>query len=284
MSFGVGVERRSFVTDPGEFLPQLDTVYGKTYTFPRLFVGATWSNLQRPPLSISQEDGIAVAFTARQRWRSEAASSTRSASVIGTASIFKSLPFSGYAHHILALRLAGGIADRRAATSLEVGGTSGTTLDLLPGYTVGEGRRTFGVRGFPAASTYGTRAAAGTLEYRAPLVLASRGLGVLPLFLDRTALSLFADAGVAACPRNPLYFTTCAPALRTAPAAPGEEVSGIKVGKPIGSVGAELALGLSVLSWDEPQTIRLGVALPVLNRRTTRADAVSPYLAFGFSF
>ncbi|MDB4883963.1 MAG: WD40-like beta Propeller containing protein, partial [Gemmatimonadetes bacterium] len=285
VSVGAGVERRSFVTDPGEFLAQLDTVYAGSYTFPRLFVGATWSNLQRPPLSISQEDGVALALTVRDRWRTDLTATTRSVSAIGTAAMFKSLPFGGFAHHVLALRLSGGIADRRAATSLEVGGTSGTTLELLPGYTVGEGRRTFGVRGFPAASTYGTRAAAAALEYRAPLVLASRGLGMLPLFLDRSALTLFADAGVAACPENPLYFSTCAPALRPPTPTAGEDVpSGVRVGKPIGSVGAELSLGLSVLSWDDPQTVRIGIAAPVLNRATTRANAASPYVAFGFSF
>jgi hypothetical protein len=34
--------------------------------------------------------------------------------------------------------VAGGITDRRSGTSLEVGGTSGITVDVLPGYTVGE--------------------------------------------------------------------------------------------------------------------------------------------------
>jgi len=53
---------------------------------------------------------------------------------------------------VLALRVAGGVADSRAASAFEVGGTSGTVLEVVPGYTIGEGRRTFGVRGFPSAS------------------------------------------------------------------------------------------------------------------------------------
>jgi hypothetical protein len=148
-SVGTGVERRDFATDPGRFLVQLDTAYQRAYTFPRLFVGATYSNVQRAALSISQEDGVALAVTVRERWRSDYTRGTRSTSVAGTAAAFKSLDLPGFAHHVLALRAAGGLADRRAGTSFEVGGTSGTVVDLFPGYTVGEGRRTFGVRGLP---------------------------------------------------------------------------------------------------------------------------------------
>ncbi|MEO8562845.1 MAG: hypothetical protein ABI601_12260 [bacterium] len=270
VSAGAGVERRSFFTDPGEFLPQLDTIYDRRYTFPRLFLGATWSNLQRPALSISPEDGVSLAVTARQRWRTDLAKSTRSLSVVGAGTAFKSLDLPGFAHHVLALRTAIGVADKRAATALEVGGTSESTIGLLPGYTVGEGRRTFGVRGFPAASTYGTRALAASLEYRAPFILASRGLGLLPLFLDRTSLTAFGDYGIAECVSDPLYVSTCAPSPI--------------IGRPIASVGVELSLGAGVLSWDLLQTVRLGVAVPVVGRERTGAKLVTPYLAIGFSF
>jgi hypothetical protein len=270
VTVGAGVERRSFLTDPGEFLPQLDTVYGRAYTFPRLFVGGIWSNLQRPALAISPEDGVSLAVTARQRWRSDLARSTRSASVIGTAAGFKSLDLGAFAHHVLALRVAGGVADRRAGTALEVGGTSESSFGLLPGYTVGEGRRTFGVRGFPAASTYGTSAAAASLELRAPLVLGARGFGLAPFFFDRSSVTVFGDYGVAACVDSPLYASTCAPSPI--------------IGRPIASAGAELALSAALLSWDEPQTFRFGLAVPVVGRERTRARAVSPYAAFGFSF
>ena len=99
--------------------------------------------------------------------------------------------------HVLALRLAGGFADRRAATALEVGGTSGRAVEIIPVYTVGEGRRTFGVRGFQSESVYGTRAAAASLEYRAPFVRGGRGRRLLPFFFERSSLTAFAEAGVA---------------------------------------------------------------------------------------
>ena len=270
VSVGTGVERRDFLTDPGEFLVQLDTAYQRAYTFPRAFVGASYTNVQRAALSISQEDGVSLAMTVRERWRSDFTRGTRSTSAVGTAAAFKSLDLPGFAHHVLALRVAGGIADRRAGTALEVGGTSGTVVDLFPGYTVGEGRRTFGVRGFPSASTYGTRAATATLEYRAPLVLASRGIGLLPFFLDRSSLALFGDYGIADCAENPLYASTCAPAPR--------------IGRPIASAGAEVLLSAAILEWDAPQTLRFGIAVPVVGRERAGAKELTPYLAFGFSF
>ena len=70
-------------------------------------------------------------------------------------------------------------------------------LQVVPGYSVGEGRRTFGVRGFPSATSYGTSAAAATLEYRAPLALGGHGIGALPFFFSRASVSAFADAAVA---------------------------------------------------------------------------------------
>ena len=270
VSFGAGVEWRDFETDPADLLPRLDPVYHRSYVFPRLTVGAGWSNTQRAPLSISPEDGVSLAFTVRERWRADEASGTLSTSAVSTVAGFKSLDLPGFAHHVLALRLAGGIQDRRSGTSLEVGGTSGISVDLFPGYTVGEGRRTFGVRGFPAASTFGTRAAAGSLEYRAPLVLAARGLGLFPLFLDRSSLTLFGDYGIAECVSDPLFISTCAP--------PG------LLGRPLVSTGAELNIGAAILSWDAPQTIRLGLAVPVVGRERFGANSVAPYLAFGLSF
>ncbi|MEO7713709.1 MAG: hypothetical protein ABIV10_12410 [Gemmatimonadaceae bacterium] len=270
VSVGLGMERRRFATEPGQTLSRLDASFGRTYAYPRLFVGAVWVNSRRPALSISPEDGVALAFTARERLRTDAASRTASLSVVGTATGYRSLDLPGFAHHVLAVRVAGGFADRRAATALEVGGTSGTAVEIVPGYNVGEGRRTFGVRGFESASVYGTSAAAASLEYRAPFVLGGRGLRLLPFFFDRSSLTAFADAGVATCARDPLYLSICSPAPR--------------IGRTIASVGAELGISAALLQWDAPQAIRVGVAAPVVGRDVTNARRASAYLAFGLSF
>jgi hypothetical protein len=213
---------------------------------------------------------VALAATFRERVRSDAPSTTASASIVGTVSGYKSLDLPGFAHHVLALRLAGGVADSRAGTSLEVGGTSGSTMEIVPGYTVGEGRRTFGVRGFPSGSVYGTQAEAASLEYRAPLALGGRGFGLMPFFFDRSSLSAFVDAGAAGCSAQPLYPSVCSPAAL--------------LGRTIASVGAELGLSAAVLQWDSPQSIRVGVAVPVAGRELVGARRVSAYLAFGLSY
>ena len=207
---------------------------------------------------------------AARRSANPPASRTASLSVVGTAAGYRSLDLPGFAHHVLALRLAGGFADRRAATALEVGGTSGTAVEIVPGYDVGEGRRTFGVRGFESASIHGTRAAAASLEYRAPFVLGGRGFRLLPFFFDRSSLTAFADAGVATCASDPLYLSICSPAPR--------------IGRTIASVGAELGISAALLQWDSPQAIRVGVAVPVVGRDVTNARPASAYVAFGLSY
>jgi hypothetical protein len=270
VTIGLGAERRSFGTEPRSLLAQLDTSFARTYTFPRAFVGATWTNVQRPALSISPEDGVALAATFRERVRSDAITTTASASLIGAVNGYKSLDLPGFAHHVLALRLAGGVADKRAGTSLEVGGTSGSTVELVPGYVAGEGRRVFGVRGFPSASVYGTSAAAASLEYRAPLVLGGRGLALLPFFFDRSSITAFADAGAAGCASQPLYPSVCSPAEL--------------LDHTLASVGGELGLSAAVLEWDSPQSIRVGLAVPVAGRELVGAKTVSGYVAFGLSF
>ena len=270
VSMGLGVERRDWATDPAALLVQLDTGFARADDYPRAHVGASWGNARRPPLSISPEDGIAVGMTVRERLRADAPSVTASTSVVASATGYRSLDLPGFAHHVLALRLAGGWADRRSATALEVGGVSGNVVEIIPGYTVGEGRRTFGVRGFETGAVYGTRAATGSLEYRAPLALGGRGLGLLPFFFDRSSITAFGDAGVADCGADQLYPTVCVPVPR--------------LGRVIASAGAELGISAAVLEWDAPQAIRVGVAVPVAGRNITGAGQVTAYLAFGLSY
>ena len=270
-SIGASVEGRSFLTEPGEFLKQVnDTTYTRRYTFPGAFISAQWSSTQRPALSISSEDGVSLGVTGRFRGESSAFSSTLSSSVVGAVSGYKSLDLPGFAHHVVALRVAGGLSDRRSASSFTIGGTSGTSIQIVPGYAVGEGRRTFGVRGFPASTSYGTSAAGGTLEYRAPLSLGGRGLGMLPVFFDRASISAFADAAVATCVDAPRFSYACAGSPR--------------IGRTIASAGAELVLSAAILDWDTTQNLRFGVAVPTVGKDLVRVRPMSVYLAYGLSF
>lgn len=262
LSMGAQLEQREYSTVPAPLLDSLNAAFAATPVYPAAVVALGYGNTQRPRLAISPEDGVSLSATARQRWRAgDRNSATRS--VVAVARGYKSLPLPGFAHHVLAVRAAAGLADARATSTFAVGGTSGGVLELA-GYTFGEGARTFGVRGFASGAASGTRAVAGTVEYRAPLAILSRGVGQLPFFIDRASVALFGDAGDAWCP------------------AQATSLCGVSQRRVLASAGAELALD-TALQYDSPFRFRLGVALPVSGRERARAATVL-YLSFGTNF
>ncbi|HLA14121.1 MAG TPA: LpqB family beta-propeller domain-containing protein, partial [Gemmatimonadaceae bacterium] len=178
-SIGGEIETRGYATDPSTLLPLLSSFYRSSPTYPALVASAGWSNARRPALSISPEDGVTLSLNGRQRWQSGVSgASTRS--VVGVTTAYKSLDLPGFAHHVLAFRGAGGITDERSPSRFSVGGVSGTTLDIFPGYSLGEQRRTFGVRGYPAGAEAGIRAYTASVEYRAPIFAPSKGFRYIP--------------------------------------------------------------------------------------------------------
>ncbi|MGH7621818.1 MAG: hypothetical protein ACREMU_05725, partial [Gemmatimonadaceae bacterium] len=138
---------------------------------------------------------------------------------------------------------------------------SGADLPLLTGISLGS-RRTFGVRGFPVGIESGQHIVAGSLEYRLPLTRPEHGFGLWPVFLDRTSLSLFGDAG-------------------SASGAFGE--SGSLADHWVSSAGAELGVVLAV-PYDVPYLLRVGVAVPVTNNSGVPVSSATLYLRLGFSF
>jgi hypothetical protein len=160
-SFVVGgdLESRSYSTDPDSLLAILPGRFGRTRNFPSVFAGASWSNTRRPGLSISREDGVALSATARQRWETGDFSSA-GRSLVGVSALYKSLDLPGFAHHVIAFRGAGGIADAGSITTFSVGGLSGGSLSVLEGIDLGGERRTCGVRGFSPTEESGSRARA----------------------------------------------------------------------------------------------------------------------------
>ena len=267
VSLGADVEQLSYRTLR---LDLEDPYYHETHLRPSVVLSAGWSNAVRPPLGISPEDGVSLAFTARRGWLSRATPSS-SATAVGTLRGYKSLDLPGFAHHVLALRLAGGWMDPDRATSLfGVGGTSGTSLDVLPGVPIGESPRTFAVRGYaPSTLRASQAAAAASLEYRLPLTAPSRGLGLLPFFLDRVSLSLFSDAGSAWCTGSAGCFQ--------------RDVGRVRDGSLLVSAGAELVADFA-LQYDVPARARLGVATPLRERGVTESGETAIYFTFGPSF
>jgi hypothetical protein len=267
-SLGAEIETRRYTTTPDTLLPLLSPFYGTSPTYPALVASAGWSNARRPTLSISPEDGVTMSVIGRQRWQS-GTSGTATRSVVGVSTAYKSLDFPGFAHHVIALRGAGGVTDERSPTRFSAGGVSGTVLDVFPGFSLGEQRRTFGVRGYPAGAEGGIRAYAGTIEYRAPIAAPSRGFRFIPIFIDRISLALFGDMGRAYCPSGSAGSGVC----RTTDA-----------GNPVmRSVGAELNVDTGI-QLDIQARGRLGIAFPLAERERFGVQSARVYATFGTAF
>ena len=269
-SIGGEIETFSYSTTPDTLLRHLSSFYSTSPTYPAIVGSAGWSNAQRPELSISPEDGISASVSGRQRWqRGTAGSSTRN--VVGVSTLYKSLDLPGFAHHVLALRGAGGLTDERSPDRFSAGGVSGTSLEVFPGVPVGQQRRTFGVRGYPAGAEEGIRAYSAAVEYRVPLVAPSRGFRFIPVFIDRTSLTLFGETGRAFCPASTSASGTgvCRAFDATNPV--------------MSSVGAELNIDTGI-QLDVQARMRLGVAFPLANREQLGARRAQLYGTFGASF
>ena len=273
---GTGVEQYSFTGVPDGTIELVDStgIYRTRY-YPRALLAARYARTKSAPFSISPEDGFTIAATARERWRTDVGGSA-SMSVVGAATVYKSLDLPGFSKHVAAIRGAAGFRDDHATGYLEVGGTSGSPVPIIANYTVGEGRRDFGVRGFDAGSLVGTRALAGSVEYRLPLLKPGRGLWILPAFVDRSSLTLFGDYGSAWCP-YPMTGLVCT--------APLEAQLQLTRHRWLGSYGAELNVNAAVLSWDAPYRFRLGIAAPFHDEALFGpAKKLSVYFASGLSF
>ena len=265
VTIGAELERSVFSTNPDDLLSQLAGDFSPR-EYAAAVVSAGWNNAQRPSLSISPEDGMSLSGSARRRWRRDGGEGTNT--LVGAVRGYKSLNLPGFSHHALAARIAGGYMSENSTSEFGVGGTSGSSVEILPGYSVGDISRTFGVRGYPASTQEGLRAAAASLEYRAPLLLPSRGLWMLPVFFDKISMTLFADAGAAWCP----------------------DLAGVSICtnarlKPdwISSVGGELNLD-AALSYDVPYRFRLGAARAFQRATLDDPRPMSVYFTLGLSF
>ncbi|HUF31470.1 MAG TPA: hypothetical protein VMM77_12535 [Gemmatimonadaceae bacterium] len=260
VTFGGELEQRDYMTSPAPLLESLNPFYRSAPEYRSLVASAGFSNAQRPPRSISPENGVAVALRGQADWL-RGTSGVESRSLTTVVNGYRALPFRGFAHHVLAARVAVAAAAGRNPSLFEIGGASGSAITLLPGIGFGE-RRSLGVRGFAPGVMVGSRAMAATLEYRAPLALIHRGVWWLPAFLDRASLSLFGDAG----------------------AADGERLAAaIDSERLLVSAGGEFGLNIA-LQYDVSYFLRVGVAAPVHGRELARANAATAYVRIGAAF
>ncbi|TVR04645.1 MAG: hypothetical protein EA398_01410 [Deltaproteobacteria bacterium] len=151
----------------------------------------TWSRLDRATWSISQERGTALVLGSRLRARALGADA-EGGEVLGTVRHYVPLPWA--MHHVLALRLNGGIGVSGSGqrSLFAVGGPQArdifvSLVDDLPASTLP-------TRGFPPSIRRGDRYWRATVEYRLPLVDLDAGPGTLPFHAGRLHAVLFADA------------------------------------------------------------------------------------------
>lgn len=268
LTLGGELESFGYRTYPAELLPRLASgALVGTFDRQAAFASLSLSTLQRPVLAVSSEDGIGVVVTQRQRFSAGVAGEDVAETVV-SATLAKSLPGPGYARHVLAARGAYGITSHRATTGFGAGGISGGSLEIVPTVVIGDQRRTFFVRGFEGSSLVGVRAAAASVEYRAPLALVGRGVRMLPLFMQKASVTAFADGGGAWC-SYPVTGSFLCQSSRISRAT-------------LASVGGELSLDAAV-NYDSPYRFRLGVARPVRGERFA-ARETTVYFTLGSTF
>jgi outer membrane protein assembly factor BamA len=215
------------------------------------------SRLVTGALAVSPENGFLASLTYRRR---EEVGTTRwSNELRGRLALYARVPgLGGFAHHVLAVRLAAGGTSGPLGASYSIGGVSSGTVGVIFGQSLGVSR-TFPVRGYPNGTLSGQRAATGSIEYRLPLALIGRALGHLPIGADKLWLNAFADAGDAWAPGTSAQFTR----LR--------------------SVGLELASRVS-LSYDFLLALRLGLAQPLVAQPSGAARRPQLYFVLGSDF
>ncbi|MBK5188166.1 MAG: hypothetical protein JJD97_07955, partial [Gemmatimonadaceae bacterium] len=253
-------EARDYTTDPA---PLIDMIVGLEDPSRRYWVltsSAGWTNAQQPELSISPEDGVSAGVTGRLKWPT-GGGPLASKNISASVAAYKSIDVGALAHHVLAVHVAAGVADGTEQNEFDLGGASGAAIAALPGLALGS-RRIFGVRGFPVGVESGTRIVAGSLEYRLPFTRPEHAFGLWPVFLDRTSLSVFGDAGSA---------------------SGGLGAARSLADDWIASAGAELGINLAV-PYDVPYLLRIGAAVPVVNHSGLDVRSASVYVRLGFSF
>ncbi len=212
------------------------------------------------PMSISLEDGVSLSGTVGRWWLTDSGEKAYD-QLRGRAAGYLALPLGGFAHHVLAARVAGLLRSGDHALPAGIGGY-GAVDNLADVLSASTSTGEFPVRGWGTDARTGTRAWTASAEYRFPIHMRDAPPAVWGLTLTSIAGALFADAGDAWCPAgSAAHF--CSTPDRT----------------PLAAVGAEIALDLGLLH-GSPARVRAGYAQPL----GPLAPGGSFYVALGPSF
>src|SRR5439155_985363 len=179
-------------------------------------VTLTLSHLVLGALSVSPERGVAWSVTYRRR--DEPSSSRWSNELRSRLAWYVRAPGpGGFAHSVLAVRVAAGGSSGPLGTLFRVGGVApqGVSVYFAPSLSA---TRAFPIRGYRSGELAGERAAVGSVEYRVPLALVGRALGHLPVGIDKLWVNAFADADDAS-----KFCRSCGLDLAATPIAGGRE-------------------------------------------------------------
>jgi hypothetical protein len=225
-------------------------------TFAGMVMSANVTRVETPALAISRENGGSLTGLYLRRW--ELGGGNWSYEMRGGANGYLALPLPGFAHWVLAGRLAGGISGGTAPNFYSVGGESGDVVQLAPGSTIGSGRRRFPMRGYSEAGLF-TRAVVGIGELRVPILLAGQAIGKLPILVDKVSANAFWEVGGG--------WNTDEDPSPTGMMDVGAELMG------------DLGIGAGLLL-----RIRLGWAVALRNWLDTQRGDSRVYITFGPSF
>ena len=232
-------------------------------------MGASFSTARAFPFSTSREAGVSVSALGRAR-RDLALEDTLRGSIgfdrgfreaTGVVQAYQSLSGPGFSNHVLAARASLGVAEGPGADAFHfsVGGAQGRPESLTGAELFGGSRLLFPVRGYSEGGRAGRYAWSVSGEYRFPLINVHRGIGLLPVHMDRVSGALFFDAGNAWGGAGP-----------QSPSNPRRDA--------LASVGAELQTSITAL-FSTRMFFRLGVAL-----RLNSSSGSPLYLRLGTAF
>jgi len=234
-------------------------------------VGATFSTARAFPYSTSDEAGVLLAVLGRVRRELALADTLRGSTgfdrswneAIGVFRAYQSISGPGFSNHVLAARASFGVAGGPGADAFHfsVGGAQGRPERLTGAELFGGSRLLFPIRGYFEGRRTGRYAWSASGEYRFPLLNVHRGIGLLPVHMDRVSGALFFDAGNAWGGAGPVAGSRPNPRLSA-----------------LASVGAELQTSITAL-FSTRMFFRLGAALR-LNAGTGSAF----YLRLGTAF
>ena len=160
--------------------------------FSGLRLGGVYDNKRRTPLAISPEKGRFIALALELY---DGAMGSDYDIFIATADLREyirvPIPHAFFRHHVLALRLAGGVAegDDLYPRTFRLGGSLGESIFY------GRSDKYYSLRGYETSRFLGQRILLGSAEYRFPVWKMERGMGTLPVFFNQVHGALFADCG-----------------------------------------------------------------------------------------